>query len=55
MIEFTYKLLESVGFTHPLHPAITHIPMGMIMGGVIFTAYSIISKKTDFMKTAEYR
>ena len=54
MIEFTYKLLESVGFTHPLHPAITHIPMGMIMGGVIFTAYSIISKKTDFMKTAYY-
>ena len=54
MIEFIYKLLESVGFTHPLHPAITHIPMGMIMGGVIFTAYSIIRKNPDFMKTAYY-
>ena len=54
MIEFTFKLLESFGFTHPLHPAITHIPMGMIMGGVIFTMYSIISKKTDLMKTAYY-
>ena len=54
MIEFIYKLLESVGFTHPLHLAITHIPMGMIMGGVIFTAYSIIRKDPDFMKTAYY-
>lgn len=54
MIESIYKLLESVGFTHPLHPAFTHIPMGMIMGGVIFTAYSIIRKDPDFMKTAYY-
>ena len=54
MIEFIYKSLETIGFAHPLHPAITHIPMGMIMGGVIFTAYSIISKKTEFMKTAYY-
>lgn len=32
MTELVFKLLEIVGFTHPLHPALTHIPMGMVMG-----------------------
>jgi uncharacterized membrane protein len=36
MIEFIYKTLESIGFTHPLHPVATHIPMGMILGGFLF-------------------
>ena len=54
MIELTYQLLEKVGFTHPLHPAITHLPMGMIMGAFIFQATSIVLKKTDLEKTAFY-
>ena len=36
MIDFVYQLLEQVGFTHPLHPAITHLPMGMSMGAFLF-------------------
>lgn len=40
MIEFVYNLLASAGFTHPLHPVMTHIPMGMVIGGFIFQAAS---------------
>ncbi len=40
MIEFVYNVLASVGFTHPLHPVMTHIPMGMVIGGFIFQAAS---------------
>jgi predicted neutral ceramidase superfamily lipid hydrolase len=36
MIELLYQLLNQVGFTHPLHPAVTHLPMGMSMGAFIF-------------------
>ena len=41
MLEFIYKTLASIGFTHPLHPIATHIPMGMIIGGIIFKFASI--------------
>lgn len=41
MVEFIFDLLHSIGFLHPVHPALTHIPMGMAMGGFTFavTAY----------------
>jgi len=54
MIEFTFQLLESVGFTHPLHPAATHVPMGMIIGGFLFGLGSIFLGKSDWAKTAHY-
>ena len=42
MIEFLYGLLNQVGFTHPLHPAITHLPMGMAMGAFLFSVGSLM-------------
>ena len=41
MIEPVYQLLEQMGFTHPLHPAITHLPMGMAMGAFFFGLASL--------------
>lgn len=36
MIESLYAFLGKIGFHHPLHPALTHIPMGMVMGCFFF-------------------
>ena len=36
MIESLYALLAKIGYPEPLHPAITHIPMGMVIGCFIF-------------------
>lgn len=36
MIEFVYSSLAAAGFTHPLHPVMTHIPMGMVIGAFLF-------------------
>lgn len=52
MIASIYGLLESVGFTHPLHPALTHIPMGMVMGCFFFGIVAWYFKKQDLRKTA---
>lgn len=52
MVTFIYKTLESIGFTHPLHPAITHLPMGMIMGGFIFALLAF--RKEALWKSAHY-
>jgi uncharacterized membrane protein len=51
MIESLYALLAKVGFTHPLHPALTHIPMGMVMGCFFFGFLVWYAKKPDFQKT----
>ena len=52
MIEFIYKTLESIGFTHPLHPVATHIPMGMILGSFLFALGSL--KWDELAKTAHH-
>lgn len=36
MLDFIYNSLAAIGFTHPLHPVATHIPMGMVLGGFLF-------------------
>ena len=51
MIESLYALLAKVGFTHPLHPALTHIPMGMVMGCFFFGLLARYAKKPDFHTT----
>ena len=54
MIDQLYQMLEQIGFTHPLHPAMTHIPMGMVMGSFVFTLSHMVLKKPDLLKTAHY-
>lgn len=44
MTEFIFELLNGVGFTHPLHPGLTHIPMGMVMGAVTFRLLSLLPR-----------
>jgi len=36
MIEFIYQTLIKFGYTHPLHPTLTHVPIGMVMGAFLF-------------------
>lgn len=38
MTDTIFSFLNQIGFTHPLHPAFTHVPMGMVMGAVFFVA-----------------
>jgi uncharacterized membrane protein len=52
MVESLYSLLEKVGFTHPLHPMMTHIPMGMIIGMVAFSAVGLLWNKAVLSRTA---
>lgn len=52
MTDFVFGLLETVGFTHPLHPALTHIPMGMVIGCFLFGLASFVFKNTTYLRTA---
>lgn len=52
MIESLYTFLANIGFSHPLHPMLTHVPMGMIIGMVIFSLFGVIAKNNTLMQTA---
>ena len=52
MVENLYLFLEKVGFAHPLHPMLTHVPMGMIIGMVVFSMLGLILRNENFAQTA---
>ena len=54
MVENLYSFLTKMGFSHPLHPMLTHVPMGMIIGMVVFGFIGLIWKEKNFGQTAFY-
>lgn len=54
MIETIFEFLTKIGFLHPIHPAFTHIPMGMVMGAVAFRFGSFLPKLKFLAKTGYY-
>jgi mono/diheme cytochrome c family protein len=51
-MEAIYKFLEGMGIYHPLHPPFTHIPVGLVIGALIFILASVILRRPDMKKTA---
>jgi uncharacterized membrane protein len=35
MFEFVYRFLDHLGYTHPIHPADVHIPIGLVIGALV--------------------
>jgi len=54
MISAFYQSLASIGYTHPLHPAVTHIPVGLIIGGFVFALTGTILKRPSLTKSARH-
>ncbi len=46
MIDAFYKLLSSLGYTHPVHPPLTHIPMGLITGAFVFALVGLLFRRS---------
>lgn len=36
-MEALYLLLEKLGYTHPIHAPMTHVPIGLVVGAFVFT------------------
>ena len=54
MIESLYKLLTSFGYTDPLHPPVTHMPIGLAIGAFVFFVVAIIFKRKQLVITARH-
>lgn len=54
MIDLLYASLEKRGFAEPLHSPVTHMPIGLTVGALIFFLVAIAFKKKDLILTARH-
>ena len=54
MIEFFYQTLSNFGYNHPIHPTLTHMPIGMVMGAFIFVLIAVIFGRPNLAQTAKH-
>ena len=46
MIDFIFQAFGKMGYTHPLHPPITHLPMGLLVAAFIFALVALLFQRT---------
>jgi uncharacterized membrane protein len=54
MIQSIYQTLGNIGYHHPLHPTIIHLPIGLVMGAVVFAVLGWISRGESLARSARY-
>jgi uncharacterized membrane protein len=55
MIDLFYQFLEKIGYTHPIHPPLTHIPIGLVIGVFIFSLVAVLFRRTILPQLAYSR
>jgi len=55
MIGLLYQLLEEIGYTHPIHPPLTHVPIGLVIGVFIFALVAVLFRHTMLPQLAYNR
>ncbi|MGA7978605.1 MAG: DUF2231 domain-containing protein [Chromatiaceae bacterium] len=54
MIDAFYDLLDKIGYLHPIHPAMTHMPIGLVVGSLFIGAAALIFSHTSMARSAYY-
>ena len=54
MIEFLYQTLAKIGYNHPIHPPVTHISVGMVIGAFLFGIVGWKFRNQGLSRTAHH-
>lgn len=54
MLEGLYGVLNTFGFSHPLHPILVHVPMGMVIGAALFALVGLKWHNQHLDQTASH-
>ena len=54
MFDFIYEMLQKFGYTHPLHPTLTHLPIGLVLAAFVFGLIAIVFRKPALFSTARH-
>ncbi|MDZ7831491.1 MAG: c-type cytochrome domain-containing protein [Desulfobacterales bacterium] len=52
--DFIYHFLADLGYTHPLHPTLTHLTIGLVIAAVIFRAIALLPAYGKYGQTARH-
>jgi uncharacterized membrane protein len=54
MLDGLYAFLSRLGYTDPLHAPITHMPIGLAFGALVFILIAVIFRKSHMALTARH-
>ena len=54
MFEGIYETLEKIGYTHPLHPTLTHLPIGIVFAVFVFALIAMVFKRQSLSTTIRH-
>lgn len=54
MLNFFYQTLTKIGYTHPIHPPVTHATVGMVMGAFLFGIIAWKLRHQGLARTAHH-
>ncbi len=54
MVNWIYGTLAKLGYVHPLHPIMGHLPLGLIIAAFMFQLYGILFKRPDLFNTVRH-
>ncbi|SFM23067.1 Uncharacterized membrane protein [Ectothiorhodospira mobilis] len=53
-IDSIYRFLEFLGYTHPIHPILVHLTIGLVIAALLFSLLSRIPRYSKFAVTAQH-
>lgn len=54
MFDGFYDFLDRIGYLHPIHPAMTHMPIGLVVGSLMLATAGWLSSRTALVRSAYY-
>jgi len=54
MSDFVYTILQRIGYPHPIHPPLAHLPIGLIMAAFLFSLAAMALKRDSLANTARH-
>lgn len=54
MIDSFYNFLDKIGYLHPIHPAMTHMPIGLVVGSLFIGGAGIVLSRASMARAAYY-
>jgi uncharacterized membrane protein len=54
VFDFVYRFLREIGYTHPIHPTEVHMPIGLVVGGLVFALTALLFQRQTLSRTARH-
>ena len=54
MFDFVYDFLGKIGYHHPIHPTQVHMPIGLVVGGMVFLLTGLIFRRERLVLTTRH-